>query len=343
MRGRPDFNGDYRLDLSYQIRPWTRLGVSTVESRVFALVAHDITPRLRLTADAEFGDGRPGRQTAVLSGLGSARWKTSWMAGALLTDGEPGYLLGGRIEMLPGVFARAQLESDALVNEPGSPQQSRLLVNVTADLGYSRGRFVPAASYSVRADRGGIAGVVRVDAPDDFPSYSLYNLPILLDGRRVGRTGQRGQFFIGHLRPGIYRLELDSENLPIELAPLQVSVSAEVAAAAVTRLDFVVRPEFGLAGRVRDAGGSPLPGRRVELVAADGRIVETANTDRFGLFRIDAVPIGEYTLRLARSGLPGEAGALPSRQVAIRDDFLFDQDLQLEADVVAGVTDPNAP
>ena len=337
LRGRPDFNGDYRLDLSYQIRPWTRLGVSSVNTRVFAQLTHDLTPKLRLTADTEFGDSRPGRQSAVLSGPGSPRWKTSWLAGALLTDGEPGYLLGGRVEMLPGIVARAQLESDARVNRPGNPQQSRFLFNVTADLGYSRGRFVAAASYSVRADRGGIAGVVRVDAPDDFPSYSLYNLPILLDGKRVGRTGQRGQFFIGHLRPGVYRLELDSENLPIELAPQRVSVSAEVAAAAVTRFDFVVRPEFGLAGRVRDAGGRGLPRREVELIDAQGRVLQTARTDRFGLFRIDSVPIGEYTLRLAPASLPGEAIALPTRSLTIRDDFLFDQDLDLEVEVVAEI------
>ena len=33
--------------------------------------------------------------------------------------------LGGRIEMLPGVYARAQLESDALTNQPGKPDDAR--------------------------------------------------------------------------------------------------------------------------------------------------------------------------------------------------------------------------
>jgi hypothetical protein len=329
MRGRPDYNGDYRFDLGYRIRPRTRLNVNTISSRVFAQISHELGARYRLSGDSEFGDSRPSRQSVVLSGFSSARWNTSWMVGALVTDGEPGYLLGGRLELLPGVHARAQLESDALINEPGSPQQSRLLLNITADLGYSRGRFVPAAASAVRADRGGVAGVVRVEAPKGFPEYSLHNLPILLDGRRIGRTGNGGAFFIGALKPGVYRLELDRENLPIELVPERVALNAEVAAAAVTRLDFVVRPEFGLAGRVRDSAGTAVSGMEVELVAADGTVLQSASTDHFGLFRIDSVPIGVYTLRLAPGSAPAPGVVAPTRIVEIRDDFLFGQDLEL--------------
>ena len=90
---------------------------------------------------------------------------------------------------------------------------------------------------------------------------------------------------------------------------------------------FVVRPEFGLAGRVKDTFGAPLPDVRVELVDSDGNVVKTSVTDRFGLYRMDGLPIGRYTLRPAPESRPAASIALASREIEIRDDFLFDQDL----------------
>ncbi len=341
LRGRPDYDGNYRFELNYRLRPWTRLSASTVNSRGYVQLAHQFNRNYHLTADTEFGDNRPSRQSVILSASGSRRWRASWMAGALVNAGEPGYLVGGRIELLPGVFARAQYESEARLNAPGTPQQTRLLLNLAADLGYSRGRFVAARTTAVRSDRGGVAGKVRIDAPPGFPSLPLGDLPILIDGRRVGRTVENGSFFIGELKPGIYRLELDPENLPIELTPQIAAVNAQVAGAAVTRLEFVVRPEFGLAGRVRDAGGSPQSGLTLELVAPDGSVLQSATTDRFGLFRIDGVPIGIYVLRPADAGLPDAVVVVPSRTVEIRDDFLFGQDIELPFVVELPGADPN--
>ena len=252
------------------------------------------------------------------------------MAGAVLTDGEPGLLLGGQIDLMPGIVARAQYESETVLDDTGFTQPERLMFSLFADLGVSRGRIVAAQMSSVREDRGGIAGAVKLEAPSGFPGYDLGDLAVLLDGRRVTRTREGGKFYIGNLRPGVYRLELGSENLPIELAPLLGVVHAEVAGAAVTRMDFVVRPEFGLAGRVRRADGTPHAGQRVELVDDAGEIVQWAESDRFGLFRIDGVPIGVYTLRLADGEVPGGVQA-PTRVVEIRDDFLFGQDLELPA------------
>jgi hypothetical protein len=330
MRGRPDYDGAYRFDLHYRLRPSTRMMFGTIDDRGFAELSHRLNIRYRVTAETAVGGGMPNRNAVILHGLSLSRLRPRWMVGATLIGGQPGLLLGGQIELMPGVVARAQYESETLVEEVGFAQPQRLMISLFADLGVSRGRVVAAQMSSVRVDRGGIAGAVKIEAPPDFPDYDLADLAVLLDGRRVTRTREGGKFYIGNLEPGVRRLELDSDKLPIELAPLQAVVHAQVAGAAVTRLDFVVRPEFGLAGRVRLADGSLLAGQRVELIDDTGAVIQWAETDRFGLFRIDGVPIGVYTLQLENEGgtaaVPG-----PKRVVEIRDDFLFGQDLQLPA------------
>jgi len=246
--------------------------------------------------------------------------------------GEPGYLLGGRITLLAGIVGQARLESNSLGADSDLAREPRLLVNLIADLGLARGRFVAASPQSVREGRGGIAGVVLVDAPRGFPKYDLADVPVSVNGRRVARTDANGQFFIGALEPGVYRVELEPDNLPIELVPRLRSLNAEVGGAAVTRVDFVVRPEYGIAGRVVAGSGDPVRGVRVELLDGSRIVVARSVTDRFGLYRMDGLPVGSYLLRVepfTRSGVGAEG---PSRIVRITDDFLFGQDLSLPAD-----------
>ena len=106
---------------------------------------------------------------------------------------------------------------------------------------------------------------------------------------------------------------------------------ARISAGAVTEIQFVVRAEFGLAGRLTTADGEHLTRVRVELVDLEGNRVASATTNRFGLYRLDGVPIGTYQLRIAPDSLP-RAGELPIREIEIRDSFLFGQDLVLPDD-----------
>ncbi len=324
VRGAPDIEGDYRFDLSYDIRPGTRLNVATVADRASAHLSQRLTSRHSLRVGTEAGGDRATRHQAIVTGYGSGRFRPTWSAGLLGTGSEVGYLLGGKLEAAPGIYAGMQLESDSRVDDP-SEAEERLLFHVTSDIGFSGGRIVAARAASVREDRGGVAGFVSIDAPEGFPRHELGDLPIMVNGKTAGRTNSSGGFFIGDLPPSVYRFELGTENLPIELAPERVAVTAKVGVAAVTRVSFVVRPEFGIAGRVRDASDAPVPGVMVELVHPSGGILKAVPTDRFGLFRLDSVPIGTYNLRLAPDVYPSGS----SRQVVVSDDFLFDQDLRL--------------
>lgn len=328
LRARPDVEGDYRYDLSYRFATSGRFAL-TVEERASASLSFRPAQRYRLSLGSDFGDDNPDRYSAILRRFGAGRRRASWTTGALYASGQAGFLAGLTLTMVPGILGRVEVESDPLVVGPNGEPDRRVLFGLTADLAFARGRFIPARSLAVRDDRGAIAGRVRIDAPDGFPDYSLEKLEVLLEGLPASQTRAGGSYFVGDLEAGLYRVELDRENLPIELTPERVSFVVEVAPAAVTRLDFVVKPEFGLAGQVTDADGRRLPGIQVEILDAEGRTLKSVPSDRFGLFRIDGLAIGSYTLRVAPESFPGVPESAPSRPIEIVDDYLFGQDLVL--------------
>jgi len=332
MSARPDLDGEYRYDMLYRFTPRTRISVGSTKGRTFTELWHDIGSRLRMSASADVGGELPERYALLFTGYGMSRWRASWTAGPLLTDGDPGYLLSARLTLVPGIVGQARLESSAVGSNTYLDQEPRLLVNLIADLGLARGRLVAASPYAVREGRGGIAGVVLVDAPPGASKYDLADVPVSVNGRRVARTDAKGQFFVGALRPGVYRVELEPDNLPIELVPRVRTLNAEVGGAAVTRVDFVVRAEYGVAGRIVDAAGSPVAGVRVELLDGSRTVVQRAVSDRFGLYRIDGLPVGTYMLRIEPFTRPGIGADGPSRVVRITDDFLFGQDLSLSTE-----------
>jgi hypothetical protein len=328
VRAWPDIEGDYRFDLNYRVQPRSNLSLSFIADRGYAEFYHQFTNPYRIRASAGFGGDLADRQEAIVTWFGRGRWHPSWEAGPIITDGEPGAVLGGRVRLMRGLYAQARFESHARINDPSLERTQRLLFNIAADLGFSGGRVVAAQSRAIGDDRGGVAGGVLVDAPEEFGEFDLSGLTILMNGKQAAHTGPDGSFFVGGLRPGVYRFELESRNLPIELEPHLAAINVEVGAAAVTRLDFVVRPEYGIAGRIRDTSGRPARGVVVEVVDDTGSIRRAASTDRFGLYRIDGLPLGTYTLGV-RSGFPETELPMPTSNFRIDGDFLFDMDLML--------------
>ncbi len=348
LRARPQVDGDYQVDLNYAISRRGQLAVS-IQERTFAGLSYALGRELQLYLSAEHGGGQVDRYAALLAWSRQGRWQPSLTAGPIFVstpdtdrDGNTpptadrvGFQASLNLALLPGVLARFEVAQDPLRPAADGSANLRLQLNLTADLALSRGRLLPARSVSVRADRGALSGQIRVEAPpelaESLDAFSLDGLTLLLNGRVAGRSEFGGSFFIGDLEPGLYRVELDPENLPIELNPVRVSVVAQVAPAAVTRVDFSVRPEFGVAGRVTDTAGVRRRDVLIEALDSAGTVAGTARTDRFGLFRIDGLGIGTYTLRLAPANFSSPpAYQLPSRRIEVRDDFLFDQDLQLD-------------
>lgn len=329
LRARPDTEGKYRLDLSYQPAAVLRLAASRAQSRTYLDLSWQLASRYHLSLGSDIEDGGARRESAVLSWYGEGRRRASWSAGALHTEGGLGYLVGAGLTLRPGVLASLQFESSSLLNAPGEPDEKRLFLSLTTDLALAGRRVLPANSYSVREDRGAVAGVIRVDGAVPGTRYALDGVAVSMDGRVVTRTDHRGEFFIGQVAAGNHTITLDHENLPIELTPTRSSYVAKTSAAAVTRVDFVVRPEFRIAGRVIGAGGQPLSGVRLELHGGRGDLVTSVVTDTFGLYRIDGLPAGIYSLSAPRLEV-GACGGF-ARRVIVRDAFLFDQDLVVES------------
>ncbi len=328
LRARPDALGDYRFDLFYRFGRTARLTVSH-QDRTFTDLSVATGRRTRLSLGGEHGGGAADQYHAILSWNGKGRRQPSFNAGLLWAHGKPGFRTGGQVTLAPGILGRIDVESDPATFATIGRRSTRLVIGANVDLAFARGRVVPAGSFSQRGDRGAIAGKVMVDAPIGFTSYRLNDLVVLVNGQPAGRTVFGGTYFIGGLQPGIYRVTLDTENLPLELVPVDATVVVEVAASAVTSGDLRVRPEFGIAGRLVDAADRAVAGALLEIIDGNGSRVGVTSTDQFGLYRFDGLGIGAYSVRPVAGSFPEREAALPSIDVEITNDFLFGQDLQL--------------
>ncbi len=335
VRGLPDAEGNYTVDLLARLAKDLRFTANWRENRRDVLsLSYDRWRQTRLYATSELDGGLPDRHWLGVDWQGKGSRMARAYGALVYSDETMGFRVGGQMAILPGVLGRIEYFEDPLNAALQDERSDRFLVGVTVDLASSHRGIVPGNQYRSRRDRGAIAGRLRVDSPAGYDADSLAGITVLVNGAHATRTAPGGVFFAGNLKAGDYEVELDTEDLPIELVPTEKTYHVRVAEEGVTRVDFVVSPEFGLAGRLMDSTGQNLRGVTIELVAGDGSVLQFVQTDRFGLYRIDRVPIGSYSLRVATESFPSRAADLPTRRVEIYDDYLFAQDLQLPFEVV---------
>ena len=342
LQARPDEYGDYIANFQYRHRDLARLSVS-YQDRTYADVSMWPWDRTSVFAGAELGGPLADRYSLAAQYVAGGALRPTILAGPLYSEGELGYQIKTSAALAPGMLLRVEYEDDPLPVF-GRERERRFFVGLNADLTWAQGRVMPASTRGIREDRGGIAGVVVVEQPPAGAQYTLEGLKIFVDGRAMATTTRGGRFYVGNLPEGVFEVRLDTENLPIELQPVRDAIAAQVAGGAVTRLTFTVRPEYGIAGRITNRDGQRIEGVTVEVVRGDGAVVGRGVSDRFGLYRIDQLPPGAYTVRVAAGQFPGVD--LPSRELVISDDFLFGQDLQLTlelGDDDPGAAPPSAP
>lgn len=335
LRARPGFDGRYSLDAQFIPRVGARIGLSTSSGHSFIYLTQDIRSGLRFTFGSEFGETGGTRQSAVIDWTIGEERRTSISAGALFTNGKPGFLVGINRALSAGLFVGGSYESASLVglydDLPGMSEDfSRWTMSLSGDLAMAGGKFVPANSLAIDRSMGGIGGRLTLDPNAVGFKVDLSGTSILLNGQVSAETDAAGSYFIGQLPAGVYLVTIDPDGLPIELSPVKNRVTVEVAAGAVTRFDFELRAEYGIAGRVRLPNGQPAIGVLLELADSAGKVVTRTSTDQFGLYRMDGLPVGTYVLRAVAESLPEGVQPGSSRQIPITDDFLFDQDLQLK-------------
>ncbi|MEM9926502.1 MAG: carboxypeptidase regulatory-like domain-containing protein, partial [Cyanobacteria bacterium P01_D01_bin.50] len=333
LNGRPDIYGNYLFNAFFRPNRATRLSFNTYGDSYNSDLRYSLSRNNQLFFGTEFGNDSDARYSIGFGHNASSLSKLSWNVGLAYSDGEVGPSAGASMQVLPGLFAR--LNYRAIPSRGGSLSgldDGRLSLSLTSDMSVAGGRFTPARYSGISKERGAISGKLAIEG--ESKGFDLSNSIVRVYDTRnksVGatKTDSNGNFFVGNLREGVYVIELEPEELPIELAVSKTSLVAEVAPSGVTRVDFPVRTEYGIAGKITDVSGQPLTEVSIELINNAGARVLSGTTDQFGLYRLDGIPVGKYTLRVSPEDELNSNGTLPKRQVEIKNKFVYNQNLQL--------------
>ncbi|MBE8988864.1 carboxypeptidase regulatory-like domain-containing protein [Nostoc sp. LEGE 12450] len=334
LRGTPDYLGNYSFNAFYQPTRDSRLSFNSFGDVYTTDFGYNLNRNYLLSFGTESGGDLATRYTLGLNYSSSSIFGLNWRLGLGYRDGEVGPIVGASMRVLPGLFALIDYQGIPSRNRNilGGIGDDRLTISLVSDLSFAGGRVSPAEYSSVSKDRGAIAGRIVVQGDRNGADLGGGIVSVFDNrGRNVGgaKIDNQGNFFVGNLREGVYVVSLDPDELPIEVAVRKTSITAEVAGAAVTQLDFPVRLEYGMAGKITDVVGQPIPNVEVELVDTQGKRVVSSVTDQFGLYRLDAVPVGNYTLRVPVQDGIASSNTLPKLEVAINKEFIYDQNLQL--------------
>ena len=333
LNGRPDIYGRYLFNAFFRPNRNTRLSFNSYGDLYNSDLRYNFSRNYQLFFGGEFGGDADPRYLIGIDHNANSLSKLSWNLGLAYSDGDIGPTAGASMRVLPGLFAR--LNYQAIPSRGGSfsgLDDGRLTLSLTSDMSVAGGKLTPARYSGISKERGAISGKLAVKGESKGFDLAGSIVRIYDPGNKsVGstKTESNGNFFIGNLPEGVYVVELEPEELPIELAVPKTSLVAEVAPAGVTRVDFPVRAEYGVAGKIMDASGQPLTEVRIELINNAGARVLSGVTDKFGLYRLDGVPIGKYTLRISPQEQLSTQRQLPKRNIEIRDKFVYEQNLQL--------------
>ncbi len=197
---------------------------------------------------------------------------------------------------------------------------------ISWDLGFSGRHPFPIDRSAITTTRGGLAGRLDIAGDTKVSSSDINDVGILLDGRRLDQRQVDGSFFVGNLRPGLYTVSVDTENLPIELTTEKRKLLVEVKNGAVTNVNIPVHAMYGIGGRVVDRRGNGVGKAEVEVVDMHNTIVALVLTNEFGDYRTDGLPTGTYLLRVVSVAGLKTRNAKPL-EVSIRRSYMSDVNL----------------
>jgi hypothetical protein len=327
LQSRPDDLGDYVHDLSWLVRRDTRLSARQDRSVNQLGLDHRWSSQwYTAVATTESRDSGRRRGSVLTS------WQSSdvdgWYvdAGVLSGEGSTGFLLRGGRELRPGVRLRVEARRDPLFETAAVRQGTVAMAALSFDLGRAGEGFTRAGS--ARAGTGGVGGRI-VGEGEGLP---LAGIAIRIDGQARARTDEAGRFNLLDVAPGVHKVELDEEQLPLELSPEATAYFVEVAQGATTSVEFRVVLRLGAAGQLRWSADDAARDGEVLVLDAQDRVRTRATVSRFGYYRVDGLPPGDYRLRWQDA-----AGAVRAElPLTLVDRFLFGQDLT--ADRQAGVS-----
>ncbi|MBW4430883.1 MAG: carboxypeptidase regulatory-like domain-containing protein [Pelatocladus maniniholoensis HA4357-MV3] len=305
LSGRPDYKGRYLFNAFYNPTSSTRLAFSSFGDIYNSSFNYNFNRQYQLSLGSEFGGDQSTLYSAILNHYSRRFGGLNWRMGIAYSNGEIGPVIGAGMQVLPGLYGRVDYQAipSRIGDQIGAFGNDRLTVSLISDLSFAGGSIAPSRYYGLGQEKGGIAGRILIEGEKKKFNLEGANIRVV-DSRndRVGgtKTDAFGNFFIGNLPEGVYVVEIDPDKLPVELSTIKTSIVAEVAGSAVTRLDFPVREEYGVAGKITDAADQPISEVQVELINADGKRVASGVTDEFGFYRFDNVPVGKYTINISK-------------------------------------------
>ena len=196
---------------------------------------------------------------------------------------------------------------------------------LTWDLGLSNTRFYPINRTAISHTRGGLAGSMKIMNETNLGSSDINNVNIMINRKKLGQRQVDGSFFVGNLKPGVYAVEVDTENLPLELNIPSKTTYVEVLNGAVSEIEIPVYAEYSIAGKVADPESKALEEKRVRVIDENGKVVDTAITNLFGYYRTKGLRPGIYTVSVSDT----------ERRITVRDDYLYGIDFTIQETAVS--------
>jgi hypothetical protein len=132
------------------------------------------------------------------------------------------------------------------------------------------------------------------------------NLLLIINNRplKFSRPEIRGSGVFVTLPPDTYRLDLDPAGFPFDWKPSVLALAVEVAPGSYTRVLLPFTLSYTFSGIVTDGGGKPVNGARVEAVPTDGGPSVFSITNSAGVFYLEGLEQGSYTLQI--NGQPAQ-------------------------------------
>lgn len=318
LSAQPDYFGAYAWNASWLPDRRDQLSLSRYSGVSQAQWQHAFDKGYNATLSATHDSFLGNRYAALLGGMWAGPRPLLWTAGLLQGHGHLGYLLDAAVEAVPGLSAHLQVQDDPLMR--AVPGMGGLTVQfvLVADFAVTPSGLTRGSMGGYAARVGAIAGRISGMLPANVRWSDLAGVPLLVDGRPRGKLDSNGHYLIANLPPGVYRVQLDAEHMPIDLVPDQAAPWVEVRAGVTTTANFHVSLRLGFAGRLTRAG-HPLPNTPVEVIDTDGKVVQRITSDQWGYYRIDNLAPGTYTLRAAGT----------TREITLTRSFLYGQDLPL--------------
>ncbi len=121
---------------------------------------------------------------------------------------------------------------------------------------------------------------------------------LLLNHQSLARLTSDPAGLVTYLPPGVYRLDLDPAGFPLDWQAAVDAYAVEVVSGSYTTVNVPLIPAYTLSGIVSDDQGQPLSGARVEAFASNGNIQSFSVTNEAGVYYLERLPPGRYTLQV---------------------------------------------